>query len=583
MLIIAVDQLGINQVNCSRENHNNSKSGLEILCQESVRFTHAYTTSPLSAPALTSVLTGLYPFQHGLRHNGKSWLNSKIETVAEIAVKNGIATSFFSGGAPILRKLNLHQGFEVFDDNINPSFHHLYQPFEKSIGLFNSWLKDIAGQSFLSVFYVPDLQFPQTPTKNDLGEVRALGSESQLEEIDESLFNFFQDLKQKNLWDSTNIILVGLNGINPDSGDEELHNISLKSEKNQVALLIKPAQKPRDNGINWSFDGNVTIADIGSTVSEMYGTRLKADSADFPVISLSKIINKSTDTSEPERMIALESSWGNQQERIQTRYGVRYNQFLFVLDEETKIYNSLIDKAETNSLRPNESYLKETFEKVIKASEQNKMTHWGNLPRESILKWTGLAHLNTSKQTANILPLERLAYRLKDDPEVSSFYISKLLSEQNWDELQKWAESMRLKDFELLAQKNLFQPTNWKQFSDPCLAIFDQGKKSTAELKLCDDATALSLIEWISLDKTESEEFSTKESARKKFLRAYFQNKLDQKILETNWSLQGVWDISSILRGNTPTVELILAHPDALKYRLITTKAFQQAVSEGTP
>ncbi|MGZ5280516.1 MAG: sulfatase-like hydrolase/transferase, partial [Pseudobdellovibrionaceae bacterium] len=276
-IVIAVDQLGVNQINCHEEDPDLTRSGIALLCQESVRFTHAYTTSLLSGPALTSVLTGQYPFQHGLRGNKKNFLSSNTVTLAEVAQRQQVATSFFSGGAPILRKLNLQQGFEVFDDHFAPSIKRLHRPFSKLQKLFENWLLDIQGRSFLSVFYVPDLAMIQTATQNDLGELRNLSYDSQLEEFDESLFHFIQNLKQRKIWDSTMIVLVGLNGPETDERTDELFNTNLYSERTQVALLIKPAQKPRDEGLNWSFDSNVNLADIGVTLLDLYGTAWKAN------------------------------------------------------------------------------------------------------------------------------------------------------------------------------------------------------------------------------------------------------------------------------------------------------------------
>jgi arylsulfatase A-like enzyme len=248
VVVIAVDQLGVDQVNCAQESHL-QKSGIELLCQESVRFTHAFTTSPLSAPAIASVLTGQYPFQHKLRTNGKDFIPSQIITPAEWAQKAGVATAFFSGGPPILRKTNLHQGFEIFDDHLNPSMSRLFRPFAKTQSLFENWLKDLGRQSFLAVFYVPDLNFTDTQTQTEMGEVRNLTFDSQLEEFDASLFRFLQNLKQQKLWDSTEIILVGLNGVASKDRDE-LDNLNLYSDRTHIEPPMKPVRNSnRDHGM----------------------------------------------------------------------------------------------------------------------------------------------------------------------------------------------------------------------------------------------------------------------------------------------------------------------------------------------
>lgn len=129
VLILAADELTISDVLCnSDENH---RSGFQVICNESIRFTHAFTTSTLTLPALSSILTGMYPLEHGVRHNGSPGLSPDLELASELAFSKNFRTSFFSGGAPVLRKSGLNQGFEIFEDNIEPSFTFLYRPLKK--------------------------------------------------------------------------------------------------------------------------------------------------------------------------------------------------------------------------------------------------------------------------------------------------------------------------------------------------------------------------------------------------------------------------------------------------------------------
>lgn len=580
VIVIAVDHLGVNDINCLKENHNNahtstSLSGIDALCNESIRYTHAYTTSPLSAPALTSVLTAQVPLTHGLRHNGNSFLTSKIETSTEVAQRNGFATAFFSGGAPILRKHNIHQGFDLFDDNFNPTPSQLFRPFEKSLRLFEGWLKDITKQSFFAVFYVPDLVFTNTPTQNDLGQSRNFTYDSQFEEFDESLGRLVQYLQKSKLWDSTTIILVGLNGRDTEKRLEELSQMNISSSRTQVGLLLKPNRNHSDNSRSWSFDPNVSLVDVGETLYSLFSSETRATDPDFPALALNKGTEKA-DSPFLGRPILIESSWGTWQEKTAPRYALRMDQLLFVLDEEVQIYNSFLDRLETLPLKPSESYVREPLEQITKLAEKRELRRWAPLGREAYLKWSGLSDLwpmNKSQEAK--VKTERLAYRLSSDQEVSHLFTMELLELQNWTDLERWAQGIQSKDLELIAQKNLKKPMNWKAFTNGCLAALELGKAQTADLKRCDDNLSLSFLEWYFAEKPE-----TIEIARKKFLRQYFLMRLDRKIAETNWTLQGVWDISSTLRGETPVIEMMLSLPETQKYKTVIAKAYQQSLGE---
>src|SRR5690606_10347070 len=113
ILVIAVDSLSSDFITCFDETES-LNSGFATLCSESVRFTHAFTTSTMSVAALSSVLTAQYPYETSVFNNGSNYLLNEFETIAEVAISKGYRTSLFSGGAPVFRKTGLGQGFEVF-------------------------------------------------------------------------------------------------------------------------------------------------------------------------------------------------------------------------------------------------------------------------------------------------------------------------------------------------------------------------------------------------------------------------------------------------------------------------------------
>ena len=113
-IIVAFDRLAFNSISCSEERAL-AQSGFSILCKEAMRFTHAYTTSVQPAAAMGSLLSGSYPYVHGL-HRSYSRIRSKQKLLSEIAGQQGYRTSFFSGSPEIMKKTGLAKGFDLFDD-----------------------------------------------------------------------------------------------------------------------------------------------------------------------------------------------------------------------------------------------------------------------------------------------------------------------------------------------------------------------------------------------------------------------------------------------------------------------------------
>ena len=168
VLVIAVDSLSKDAISC--ENAREKQMAWTVFCQEAVRFTHAYSPSVLSQANVASLLTARYPHEHGVWDNGKTFLSAKLETLAEAAVKNGIRTSFVSGGTPVYGKSGISQGFEYFNQGNALKMDRLYLPARSVFNNFLAWFElEAWKQSFFSFLYVPDLQFVDTPTLTDEG------------------------------------------------------------------------------------------------------------------------------------------------------------------------------------------------------------------------------------------------------------------------------------------------------------------------------------------------------------------------------------------------------------------------------
>jgi Sulfatase len=139
-LVIMIESLGFNSFSCGETTGTSEEVLFEGFCRESVRFTHAYAPSPMSQPTIASIMTGLYPIEHGVRHNGALSLSTQYQTVGEAAKAKGFRTSFFSGGPPIFRRSGFNQGFDLFDDNVPVNMKQIYRPASQVSQLFLNWL-----------------------------------------------------------------------------------------------------------------------------------------------------------------------------------------------------------------------------------------------------------------------------------------------------------------------------------------------------------------------------------------------------------------------------------------------------------
>ncbi len=83
------------------------------LCKRGTIFTQAIATTSTTSPSVASIMTGCYPFAHGLRSLKGYKLNPGLSTLAEAFRSKGYRTYAMVTG-PLLRSLGLDRGFDEY-------------------------------------------------------------------------------------------------------------------------------------------------------------------------------------------------------------------------------------------------------------------------------------------------------------------------------------------------------------------------------------------------------------------------------------------------------------------------------------
>ena len=388
-LIIAVDRLGFDTMTCDETFLSERElEGFLSFCQQSVRFTHAFTSSTLSVAAISTLLTGLYPMEHKVRDNGNKPLPAGLETVSEVAYRKGYHTSFFSSGAPVLRKSGLAQGFHHFDDNVGPTPSALFRSAKAVSKLFLDWFQREGHPSkFFSFLYLGDLQFSHVKLRSKQFSESERGFLTHLKKVDEALLIIEERLKLQKAWNSTTVILVGLNG-EPKDRVGEFAPMNLHSDNTQVVLMIKPPQKPRDEPISWAMDWPVSIADLGVTLYDWLGESLPSANTTHEVLpraSLKNLIEKMESPAGAPRILWVESGWPEWQFKKQIRWALRVEQFLVILDKDPQIYNTLLDRQEMVKVPTSDPLWRSISLSVMQQMQDAQVRSWDGLDK-SILR-----------------------------------------------------------------------------------------------------------------------------------------------------------------------------------------------------
>jgi choline-sulfatase len=142
---------------------------LDALAHEGFRFDTTVSPAPLTLPAHTSIMTGLWPRRHGIRDNGQV-LPDGITTLAERLRDDGWATAAFTSGYPLRALFGLDRGFGRYDDTLPVGKEGwLERPADATTAAAIAWLRTAPRPWFLWVHYydphdpyVAHAEFPRT-------------------------------------------------------------------------------------------------------------------------------------------------------------------------------------------------------------------------------------------------------------------------------------------------------------------------------------------------------------------------------------------------------------------------------------
>jgi hypothetical protein len=573
VLVLMVENLGFNAFSCGDSSAPPDDVLFESFCEESVRFTHAYTPSTMSQATIASLLTGLYPREHGVRHNGPQGLSAKQVTIAEVAKAAHFKTSFFSGGPPIFRRSGFSQGFDIFDDNIGLTLKNLYRPALNIINLFLDWQKSSApAEPFVSFLYFADPQFIDQPTIDDVGEVRESSYEGQIAEVSESIETLVKEMKHRKIWDTTTVILVGLNGVANDVRSSEPGAVNLFGESTRTVLMVKPAHEARPEYVkpsNWKIDSNVSLVDVGETLQVMLSR--SGSSVKSRVVSKMGTVSLLSAFFDPkpnwadDREIVVESAWPLWRGIGGIRSALRKGPYFYLFDENDQIFNTLTDNLEFRSLplgEPGASRLRDQFAQFLRANDYSpwRIVDRADLDRTLLGQELWRDRL-VSEETAN--RLKALTNKYKGHRELIGWRANVDLQRADWADLKVIATKERPL-WAYVADANL--NAKIPPLIDLCLkALFAHiGERG----KDCGDELSRSLALWADETKPRKD----RDKAMDTFNKLEISKALSDRVSRTNLTVGDVWDVSRGPWTEPSLTDLMLAMPDMKKFRVVRSR-----------
>jgi arylsulfatase A-like enzyme len=112
VLIIVMDAVRSGDVYADRDGTIDRLPFLSRFAREAAVFPRAASVAPWTLPSVASLMTGLYPWEHGLSALGGSYLSPGTRTLARILRDRGYSTLLLSANNVVGPRTNLSEGFE---------------------------------------------------------------------------------------------------------------------------------------------------------------------------------------------------------------------------------------------------------------------------------------------------------------------------------------------------------------------------------------------------------------------------------------------------------------------------------------
>lgn len=214
---------------------------LDALAKESVVFDRAYSHAPQTLPAHTSMLTGLLPFEHGVRDNLGFTLAADKTTLAERFHHAGYKTGGFISAYVLRPETGIGRGFDVYNadlpaaaSDVSPG--QVQRPGDQTLTAAESWLNTLADDRFFLFFHIYEPHTPYTPPERFSSLAPYDG---EIAFADEIVGKLLADLKRRGVYDAATIVVLSDHGEGLGDHGEFEHGLFVYDETIHVPWIMK--------------------------------------------------------------------------------------------------------------------------------------------------------------------------------------------------------------------------------------------------------------------------------------------------------------------------------------------------------
>jgi arylsulfatase A-like enzyme/Flp pilus assembly protein TadD len=253
---------------------------IDALAADGVLFERAYAHVPQTLPAHASILTGLLPFEHGVRDNVGFAVKADEPMLQHAFKKKGYATGGFVSAYVLRKETGIGAGFDVYDSDFRSSSPELsigqvQRDGAETLERAEAWLSRLDSSTF---FLFLHLYEPHVPYRPPARFASYAPYDGEIAYSDELVGRFIQTLKDRNLYETATIVLLSDHGEGLGDHGELEHGLFIYDESIRIPFVVKP---PRAGGFVGRFTSRAAVGrrianpvqqiDVAPTLGEAVG------------------------------------------------------------------------------------------------------------------------------------------------------------------------------------------------------------------------------------------------------------------------------------------------------------------------
>ncbi len=242
---------------------------IDRLANDGHVFEQAWTSSPQTLPAHSTIFSGLQPFAHGVRDNIGFTLGPDTPWVPALLQEAAVPSAAFVSSFVLRRQTGFARGFSHFDDQLPPSgpnrtLGEVQRAGQDTLAAAQKWLASAPPRYFL-FFHIYEPHKPYTPPV-----VPASGDryDGEVTHADAIVGQLIETLRARGDYDRATVILLSDHGEGLGDHGEEEHGSFLYRSTIQVPLIIK---LPDSEGAGRRISTPVQHLDMAPTILTALG------------------------------------------------------------------------------------------------------------------------------------------------------------------------------------------------------------------------------------------------------------------------------------------------------------------------